>query len=197
MNFKQIMISFFSIALVVALVSTFSSTSLTSKENAKYIGANKCKMCHKSEKKGDQYNIWASGVHAKAYATLANDHSKEIAAKMGIEDPQKAPECLKCHVTAYSVDASMKEKTLTMEEGVSCESCHGPGSEYKNMKVMKDISLGKIDGTDKGYTPVTEATCKACHNEESPTYKEFNFEERVKQIAHPMPDAYKQEKGYK
>ncbi len=197
MSLKKILVSSLSILGVLSILAAFSVSSVTSKENAKYIGANKCKMCHKSDKKGDQYNIWAKGLHAKAYETLANEHSKEIAAKMGIKDPQKAPECLKCHVTAYSVDASLKEKTLKMEEGVSCESCHGPGSEYKSMSVMKDIALGKTDGTDKGYHHITAETCTQCHNSESPTFKGFVFEEKVKKIAHPMPDAYKKEKGYK
>jgi hypothetical protein len=32
-----------------------------------------------------------------------------------------------------------------------------------------------------------EKLCIGCHNEESPTYKEFNYAEAVKQIAHPRP----------
>lgn len=197
MKLKKVIFGFIAVATMAGVVSTISLTSVTSKESPKYIGADKCKMCHKGEKKGDQFKIWSESVHAKAYATLASAESKAIAAKMGIADPQKAPECLKCHVTAYNVDASLKEKTLKLEEGVSCEACHGPGSEYKNMTVMKDISLGKIDGADLGFKQQTAELCKQCHNEESPTYKEFKFEEKIKKIAHPMPDAYKKEKGYK
>jgi hypothetical protein len=33
----------------------------------------------------------------------------------------------------------------------------------------------------------TEEVCKTCHNEESPTYRPFNYEEKVKVIAHPDP----------
>ena len=32
-----------------------------------------------------------------------------------------------------------------------------------------------------------EETCIGCHNEESPTYKEFKFDEYSEQIAHPIP----------
>jgi hypothetical protein len=35
----------------------------------------------------------------------------------------------------------------------------------------------------------TAETCHGCHNEESPTFKDFNFEERVAQIAHPYPES--------
>ena len=34
---------------------------------------------------------------------------------------------------------------------------------------------------------LTEATCIACHNEESPTFKSFNFEEKAAEVAHPRP----------
>ena len=53
--------------------------------DAQYIGATKCKMCHKSEKKGNQFGKWEAGPHAKAYATLATDEAKAVAKKAGIE----------------------------------------------------------------------------------------------------------------
>ena len=110
------------------------------------------------------------------------------AEKAGIKgDPQQAAECLVCHVTAYNAPAAQKEATLTMEEGVSCEACHGAGSEYKSMKVMKDITAGKAKRADFGLIAPDEAVCKTCHNPKSPTYKEFKFEEAVKKIAHPLP----------
>jgi hypothetical protein len=34
-----------------------------------------------------------------------------------------------------------------------------------------------------------EKLCKTCHNEESPTFKEFNFAEMWAKIAHPVPAA--------
>jgi hypothetical protein len=35
----------------------------------------------------------------------------------------------------------------------------------------------------------TEAMCKKCHNEKSPTAKPFNFDERMAAIAHKKPAA--------
>ena len=43
----------------------------------------------------------------------------------------------------------------------------------------------------KGMIIPTEETCKACHNEESPSFKEFNFAEMSAKIAHPNPAAKK------
>jgi len=53
-----------------------------------YVGVGKCKMCHKSKAKGDQYGIWLKSAHSKAYETLASDESKAVAAKLGLEGLQ-------------------------------------------------------------------------------------------------------------
>jgi formate-dependent nitrite reductase cytochrome c552 subunit len=72
---------------------------------------------------------------------------------------------------------------IKAEEGVSCESCHGPGSMYKTAAIMKNQKLSLA----KGLILPEEAVCKTCHNEESPHYKGFNFEEYVAKIAHDDP----------
>jgi nitrate/TMAO reductase-like tetraheme cytochrome c subunit len=119
---------------------------------------------------------------------LATEESKELAKKAGVKgDPQQAKECLSCHVTGYAAAADLKEASLTIEEGVSCEACHGPGSEYKSLKVMKDITAGKAKGADFGLVAPDKELCVKCHNTKSPTYKEFKFEEAAKKIAHPLP----------
>ena len=96
---------------------------------------------------------------------------------MGIDDPQKSEKCLNCHVTGHGV---------AVEEGVGCESCHGPGSEYKTIKVMKKIFAGEVKGADYGLINPGEAQCKTCHNEKSPTYKTFDFKKKFAEIAHPV-----------
>ena len=55
------------------------------------------------------------------------------------------------------------------------------------MKVMKDITASKVEGETVGLMQPTEAVCKTCHNADSPTYKEFKYEEAVKKVAHPLP----------
>jgi len=154
-------------------------------QDAKYIGAAKCaKMCHKGEKKGKQLELWQSRGHSRAFKTLGTDESKAIAKKMGIEkDPQKAEECLRCHVTAFGVKKELIEPTCTNDEGVGCEACHGPGSNYRKLAVMKDHKKAVA----AGLVEQNEALCIRCHNEQSPTYKPFKYDEEVKKIAHPTP----------
>ncbi|MCK4404681.1 MAG: cytochrome c family protein [candidate division Zixibacteria bacterium] len=152
----------------------------TTKVVHKYIGTFKCKMCHNSEKKGKIYDTWAATKHATAYKTLASDESKAIAKKMGIKDAQKDKKCLKCHVTGYGEPA---EDKYSMEEGVTCEACHGPGEHYWSMKIMKDKKLAM----EKGLVEPTEELCMACHNKESPTFKAIKYEEAYKQVEHHPP----------
>ena len=148
-----------------------------------YVGADKCKLCHNSAPKGAQYNKWTESKHSKAYATLATDEARKLGATKGIADPQKAPECLKCHVTGYGSPADKLTDKWRMDEGVGCEACHGPGGEYWKMEVMKD----KARAAAAGLVEPNEATCTKCHNAENPTNKPFNFAEFSAKIAHPNP----------
>ncbi|MBN2010246.1 cytochrome C554 [candidate division KSB1 bacterium] len=169
--------------LVAFMVFAFSAVEA---QNT-YVGVKSCKMCHNKAKTGKQFSIWSESGHAKAFETLATEEAKAVAKKAGVEgDPQKADQCLSCHVTGHGASSEIHGDKLTMEEGVSCEACHGPGSAYKSMKVMKDITAGTIKGETVGLTTITAETCKTCHNPKSPTYKEFNFDEAAKKIAHPI-----------
>lgn len=153
-------------------------------EEHKYVGVKKCSMCHKSEAKGDQYGKWLSSKHAKAYETLCTPQAKETAEKAGVAgNPEQAPECLRCHVTAFGVDAGLLDEGFVKEDGVQCESCHGAGGDYKGLSVMKD----REQAIAAGMVIPSEETCVKCHNPESPNYKEFNFEEYSQKIAHPRP----------
>lgn len=148
----------------------------------KYVGVKKCKTCHKSKKSGNQFGVWKESKHANAYAVLASDKSKAKAKEMGIEDPQKSEKCLTCHTTAYGKDKQWA-KSYKLEEGVGCEGCHGPGSKYKSMKVMKNKEMA----VSKGLVIPDEKTCVKCHNKDNPFHKEFKYKEFFAKIAHPVP----------
>jgi len=159
------------------------------KEKGIYGGVASCKACHLTKKSGAQYKIWKAGPHAKAFEVLKSDEAKAAGKKLGVDDPSTSEKCLKCHVTASGVAAELKGKKYTAEEGVGCESCHGAGSEYKARKVMKAISAGKVDGSTLGLIAPTKEVCVTCHNSESPTFKDFKFDEFAAKIAHPVPPA--------
>ncbi len=153
-----------------------------------YVGAAKCKTCHKSEAKGAQYIKWTESKHSKAYEALASEEAIAIGKKLDVDNPQTSDQCLVCHVTAFSVPAEVKAESFDQTEGVGCESCHGAGSAYKKMKIMKDREAAVA----AGLIIPDEKLCVGCHNEESPSVEEFSFEEASKAIAHPKPKKHKQ-----
>ena len=177
--------------LRVSLVSTAVLISLPmllmAQGKPQYVGAAACKACHLTPKSGAAFKIWQDGQHSKAFATLATSQSKEIAKKKGIADPQQSQDCLKCHETAAGAPAAQLAATFKPGEGVGCEVCHGPGSLYKSMKVMKQLDAKEIKGETVGFMLADEKFCLKCHNQESPTYKPFKFDEAKKKIAHATP----------
>lgn len=168
------------VVLAIALVVAFAGSAIAEHN---YVGVKGCKACHMSSKTGAQFKAWEKSRHARAYETLASAKAKEVATAKGIDNPQESSECLKCHVTGYGADASLIESTYKKEDGVGCESCHGAGKDYKNIKIMKDPEAAKA----KGLIIPDEQVCKKCHSEESPTYTPFGYEEGKAQIAHPRP----------
>jgi hypothetical protein len=153
------------------------------------VGVKKCKTCHKKEEDGNQFGKWEASAHAKAFETLATPKALEIGKGKGIDNPQTAAECLECHVTAFPVMADIVNQKITMEEGVSCESCHGAGGDYYKKSVMEAIAAGETEPASVGLVLPKEDTCTKCHNDKSPTFEGFKFDEMAKKIAHPKPEA--------
>lgn len=154
-----------------------------------YEGAQVCGTCHKTEKQGSQLKIWQESAHANAYKALQSPEADKIAMEKFNKKAVESPECLKCHASGYDItDTKLIGAKFKVEDGVQCETCHGPGSAYKSLKVMKSkedaIKNGLVIWKD---TEEIKAFCVKCHNSESPTFKEFNFEKNWAKIAHPVP----------
>ncbi len=180
---KRLLMSITLIAMGIFLLG-MASVAVAGHE---IVGAPKCKSCHKA-KTGDQWVKWGESKHAGAFATLGTDAAKKIATDKGLGDPQTEEACLKCHVThaflGRDVVINAKGKYLD-SEGVGCEACHGAGSDYKKKKIMKDHDAAVAAGM---MAEKTAEFCTKCHNSESPTFVDFNFEERWAEIAHPVPE---------
>jgi len=166
------------LSIVIACMLFLFSNVLLAQN--KYVGAKNCKMCHMS--KGKQYPQWAASKHAKAMETLKTPEALKIAKEKGIADPSTDAKCTKCHSTASAIDAKLNGG-ITKEEGVSCESCHGPGSAYKAPAIMRNHEACVTNGL---ITP-DEKLCLKCHNSESPTFKGFDFAKYMAKISHKNP----------
>ena len=114
-----------------------------------YIGAKKCKICHK---KDGVHPSWLETKHATAWENLK-------------PEDQKKEECVGCHSTGTTAKG-------VLLEGVQCEVCHGPGSDYKKKSIMEDREKAMANGL---LIP-DEKTCLKCHNENVP--EEFRSKEK-------------------
>ena len=180
---------FTKLLLVFSLILPISIFAYSPSDTAathSYVGVKTCAMCHKSAKQGDQFGIWQKSMHSKAYETLKTEKADKIAKEKGFSTPAvETPECLKCHTSGSNVPAEFKEAKFSIEDGVQCETCHGPGSDYKSLKVMKDKELAIKNGLEMHDN--IEEFCKSCHNPGSPTFTEFNFKDMWAKIKHPIP----------
>ena len=151
-----------------------------------FVGVSTCGMCHKTEKQGNQLSIWQNSKHSQAYTALQSEQANEIAKMKGFNTPAaETPECLKCHASGYNVDTKFIGSKFKVEDGVQCETCHGAGEDYKSKKVMENREEAIANGL---FVPENiEDFCIGCHNTESPTYVEFNFETMWDKIKHPVP----------
>jgi hypothetical protein len=146
-----------------------------------YIGAGKCKICHKSEKQGRQFPLWEEKKHSKSFAALCSSEAPAKAQEMGVENPTESPDCLKCHSPLFEKAPEFKE------EGVTCEVCHGPGSVYKKLKIMKSTEESVKNGLTIYDTPETKKEwCLTCH--EDAHGQSFDFEASWEKIKHPVPE---------
>lgn len=180
-------VSYLMLTLLLAIVAvsmiapSFTSAQEAKKEEAafKYVGATLCKPCHQTEAQGKIYATWEASAHAKAFE------------KLGAAN-QANEKCLGCHTTGHG-KALAAGKTAEAVRGVQCEACHGPGSEYKSMAVMKS----KADALKKGLVAVDEKVCAGCHTAELPkecwgaatAAPKFDYAAAYKKIEHHVPKA--------
>jgi len=107
-------------------------------ETSKYTGPGSCSStsCHGSVKPRadsrifqDEYSIWVvKDKHAKAYEALTGPVGERMGRILGLGKSERAAKCLACH--ALDVPADARAKTFELNEGVTCESCHGPSSAW-------------------------------------------------------------------
>jgi excinuclease UvrABC ATPase subunit len=190
MNKKLIIPSLLIFLVSFVMFTAYTSAPTSIADGHKYVGVSKCALCHKGDSKGKQFEIWQDTKHSKAFVNLQTPDADKIAKDKGFQTPAaETPQCVKCHVLGKDIDPAELDDSFDKTQGVQCETCHGPGSDYKSLTIMKD----KQKSTDAGLIIHTdgEVFCKTCHNSDSPTYKDFNYDTFWAQIKHTDPNVTK------
>jgi hypothetical protein len=113
----------------------------------------------------NEYSVWVvQDKHARAFDVLSNNVSLRMARILKIGKPNTEAKCLRCHATYTTPE--QREQNFEIDDGVSCEACHGPASGWLGPHTVKDwpheksISLGMIDTRNMAHR--TEQ-CLTCH----------------------------------
>jgi len=182
------------VILAASLLVT-SSTFAAERDPANYVGPKMCGICHKSEDSGNALAKWQASPHAKAFELLGTPEAKAAGAKVGVDNPQTSGKCLRCHSTAYNFTETVATEKIKPEDGVTCESCHGPGKKYMAKSTMEDHAKA----IEAGLVYPASKSCEMCHNDQNPVWKPdryttkdgkkvgFDFEQAYAIIAHPDP----------
>lgn len=155
-----------------------------------YVGARVCGSCHHGPETGHQFSLWLLSKHSQAYAALSKPEAWKIAELSGVpEDPQESPLCLGCHATAADAEEWERDPTFHLEDGVQCERCHGPGSEYMPLEIMRNPE----EAMRRGLKKPTKRLCLVCHGEKGShiavlQQPQLSVDELWERIAHPTPE---------
>jgi len=161
-----------SAAVVILAASALAAASPA--DASKYTGPGSCSStsCHGSVKPRadsrifqNEYSIWAvKDKHAKAYDALTSPVGERMARILGLGKSETAAKCLACH--SLDVPAEARAKTFELNEGVSCENCHGPAAAWlgphteRDWTHQKSLAAGMYDTRD--LTKRSEK-CLSCH----------------------------------
>jgi len=173
---------------VVAAVSRAQGAEPAQKHPI-YVGVKTCATCHDGRGMGHSCSLWTLSKHARAYAVLARPEAKAIAELSGIpQEPQASPMCLGCHSTGAHAEDWEKDETFFSEDGVQCEKCHGPGSEYMTESIMRNREAAMAAGLEM---PAVR-DCMVCHQVKGSHVAVHNLPKLnvlmgLKAIAHPTP----------
>lgn len=142
-----------------------------------YVGAPSCASsnCHGNTRPRRVFDVlqnehftWYKGKDAhysKAYPALFGERSAAIARNLRLpEAPSASRLCLDCH--AFVVPPERQARRLEIEDGISCEACHGPASGWLEGHTAEDWSHEQSVAagmTDLRNLEVRAGLCLSCH----------------------------------
>lgn len=161
-----------------------------------FLGPNECLNCHDHNPEREWYekkeipevrrlfpDRGDKAGHINSLNQMETPKSDEFAKAIGLADKYDINgKCVSCHATVFRGDANA---------GVSCESCHGPGSGYMKPHQIKDsyetsvstYGMTRLIGNIQGWTQ----QCTNCH---------VMDDERLIKAGHPSGDDFDLSKKY-
>jgi hypothetical protein len=154
--------------------SVSEALPITNQHQRKYLGATTCAgpACHgrpdatdKARSQQTEFTAWSTkDKHHEAYAVLANETSMQMARLLKFDKPpQESDRCLNCH-SMNVLDEARRGQDFKLSDGVSCDGCHGPASEWLGTPLNEPYEKSLERGMKDIRNPIIRAEmCLSCH----------------------------------
>ncbi len=156
------------IFFLLANTAVSQADSFPPKSGAPYMGTASCSSssCHGGAgEQRNQFLIWSQqDFHARSSLILTTARSAQMAQSLGTATAQEDPRCFVCHSPLRGV--SQMRVIQPAQQGVSCESCHGPAEPWLRSHTRKDYTYAMRVGSglrDLRNIYVRANACVACH----------------------------------
>ncbi len=140
-----------------------------------FVGTGSCSSsnCHGSAAPRKESNVLSNEYvtwqkhdrHSRAWTALTENDAQKIAKNMGIGKPEEEPLCLRCHAT-YVDDSSLRGERYSLQDGVSCESCHGAAERWLDKHAQRGATHAQnVSNGMKEIVPLDARAelCLTCH----------------------------------
>jgi hypothetical protein len=166
-----------------------------------YKGTTLCTRCHRSPQ-GEWCDeattaAWRHDAHARSHLALSsdNDRTRAMEQALGITAAKTAA-CVACH-TRPAAEPPVEEENEFVHAGISCETCHGPGSGYfephmeKSWRFLTSAEKEALGMRDLRDPVAKAANCLSCHLGEVATGRVISHE--MYAAGHPPLPAFEME----
>ena len=126
----------------------------------KYTGPGSCASpnCHGGVQPRSDNSVWQNEYstwvvkdkHAQAYTVLSNPVATRMAKILGLTSADTDHKCLACH--ALDVPADSRARTFDLADGVGCENCHGPASNWLGPHTTRAIGVNRPADSAETWT---------------------------------------------
>lgn len=175
MNARYRLLMCTAVACLLQIAGARAAAPLPHYAKDKSVGVASCasSLCHgaietwkDSSVLQNEYITWSrSDKHARAYAVLLNERSREIAKKLGLPQPaHQSDVCLDCHT--HNPQPAQRAQGFQLADGVACEACHGPAERWLRSHVEAGVTheRNRARGLYATADDVARARlCLSCH----------------------------------
>jgi Cytochrome c554 and c-prime len=163
------------LVLAIAAENAIAGTEATMRlegrtSSPRYLGAASCSSssCHGGA--GEQHNqfiVWSQwDFHQRAALILTTARSARVAERLSINDAAVSTRCTVCHSPLTTISSARLSDKNHPDNGVSCESCHGPAEAWLRSHTRHDYTYAmrvSAGMRDLRNMYVRANACVACH----------------------------------